>query len=161
MRILILLNVCLFASLSFFLGCSKGGTSLSKTDLLTAKPWKIVADSILPGRYLGGQLVTDMYSTYEPCEKDNYYVFTKDGTLEANNGSQKCDPTDYQSLKLTWFLEAGETKLRLSPDSQVFIVGIGTPSDIIELTATAMTLRSYDHNADGSIARVHTLQFRH
>ncbi|OQP67856.1 hypothetical protein [Niastella populi] len=157
MRKTLLPAVCLV----LLFACSKSGSSLSKADLLTAQPWKIVADSILPGRNLNGVLVTDMYSTYKPCERDNYYVFSKDGTLEANNGPTKCYPSDHQFLKLTWFLEDGETKLRLSPDNQVFIIGIGTPSDIVELTATAMTLRSYDYNTDGSISRIHTLQFRH
>ena len=156
MRKTILPAVCLV----LLFACSKSGSSLSKTDLLTAHPWKIVADSILPGRYLGGVLVTDMYTAYESCEKDDYYAFSKDGTLEANNGPTKCSPSDHQFLKLTWFLEDGETKLRLSPD-QVFTIGIGSPSDIVELTETEMILRWYDYNTDGSISRIHTLQFRH
>ncbi|OQP67678.1 hypothetical protein [Niastella populi] len=156
MRKIILPAICLV----LLYACSKSGSTLSKAELLTAKPWKIVADSILPGRYLNGQLITDMYSTYKACERDNYYVFSKDGTLEANNGTLKCAPADYQSLKLTWFLQSGETKLSISPD-QVFITGLGSLCDIIELNAQEMVLRWYDKDNTGTVTRVHTLTLRH
>lgn len=152
MRLLILLGTILL----LFTACSKNKTAGNKTELLTAKPWKVVKDSISPGRTIGGQLVTDLYTKYFPCEKDDYLVFNTDGTFELNNGQLRCG-NDMQFIKGTWFLTDGETKLNVSPETNAF----GTPSELLELTDKKLTLTWYSRNADGSIARIHILYFTH
>jgi hypothetical protein len=139
-----------------FYSCSKNG-SKSKIELLTSSQWKIIADDIDPGRILGGQLETDMYKFYDPCDRDDYHTFSKAGTYELNNGPTKCASSDPQTTTGTWFLTDSDTKLNLSPyNNYIFSI-----SDILELTETTLKLKRYTRAPDGTITRTHVMVFTH
>ena len=106
----------------------------SKTDMLTSGQWRIIAHTSNPGFdwNLDGTKETDLYSVYEPCEKDNYVVFKKDGTFETNEGATKCFSSDPQSEAGTWSFVDNETKINID----------GDVATIEELTSTRMRLRS-------------------
>ena len=109
-------------------------TPQSKTDIITTGQWRIIAHTSSPGFdwNLDGTIETDLYNVYEPCEKDNYLIFKKDGTYEANEGATKCFSTDPQSEAGTWQLVDNETKINIDGD-------IAT---IEELTNNRMRIRS-------------------
>lgn len=150
------LFVLLFCSLLLHL-CVKDNHR-SKADLLTAGTWKIVSDSISPGRVFSGpEAETDMYARYDVCERDDYHSFKSDGTYELNNGSQKCSPADPQKISGTWFFSDSDTKLNLSPyNNYLFSV-----CDIQELTSTRMKLVRYTKEPNGTITRTHYLTLIH
>jgi hypothetical protein len=147
------LHCCLF----FFLSCSKESKQ-SKSSLLAAGTWKIIADSISPGRVLTGPAVeTDMFVYYGTCELDNYFEFKSNGTYELNNGPKKCNPADLQKLEGTWFLSDGDTKLSLSPDP----VYLSDKCDILELTTARLRLAWYTREPNGAITRAHYITLIH
>lgn len=130
----------------------------SKAALLSAGNWKIIADSISPGRVISGpELETDMFVYYGPCERDDYFSFKSNGAYELNNGAQKCNPADLQKLEGTWFLSDANTKLNFSPDP----VYLSDVCDILELTATRLRLAWYTRNSNGTITRTHLLTLTH
>jgi hypothetical protein len=105
---------------------------LSKTDMLTSGQWRVIAhtSNLAFDWDLDGTSETDLYNAYEPCERDNYLVFKKDGSYERNEGATKCFSEDPQSDTGTWFFVENETKINIDGD-----VGI-----IEELTNTRMRL---------------------
>ena len=142
---------------SVLLACSKNGNQ-SKAALLTAGNWKVIADTINPARNINGHNETDMYQFYDPiCERDDYFKFTSDGTYELNNGSQKCQSSDPQTISGTWFFSDGDTKLNLAPYNN-YLFG---KCDIQELTASRITLVWYTRDQNGSINRTHVITLTH
>jgi hypothetical protein len=144
-------------SLFLFLSCSKDSQQ-SKAALLVTSNWKIIADSISPGRVFSGpEAETDMYARYDPCELDVYFSFKSDGAYELNNGSQKCDPADPQKIQGTWFFSDNDTKLNLSPyNNYLFSV-----CNIQELTTARMKLVRYTKEPNGTITRTHYITLIH
>lgn len=144
-------------SLLIVFSCSKESQQ-SKKALLTTGTWKIIVDSISPGRVISGpELETDMFVYYGPCERDDYFSFKSNGTYELNNGAQKCNPADLQQLEGTWFLSDADTKLNLSPDP----VYLSDVCDILELTTTRLRLAWYTREPNGAITRSHYLTLMH
>jgi Lipocalin-like domain len=97
-----------------------------KTELLIAKPWKIVAISFM------GQPSTIDDST-EPCSRDNFFKFSKDGEVIHDTGVLKCESTEPQQVEGTWAFESNETKLR-------WTLGDAITYDIDELNSATMKL---------------------
>jgi len=112
----------------------------SKTELLTAKAWKITAQTINPGVVVSPNLpaVTDLFALYGPCQKDDTEKYNTGGTGVSDEGASKCDPTDPQSENFTWSFINNETQLK--NDDQVF--------NIIQLDAS--TLKS-NVSVDGAL----------
>lgn len=85
----------------------------SKTDLLSAGKWKITEHSEKcycdPNGL--GIYTRDLYVTYPTCEKDNYFLFYKGGTVEINEGATKCNPANAQLYTDGWSFGNDETKL--------------------------------------------------
>ena len=108
----------------------------SRTDLLTAKKWKVTALT------LGG---TDFYATMDDCDKDDLHIFKVGGVYNADNGPTKCDPADDQIFIIsTWAFSENDTKLTYDGDTFT----------ITELTATTMKLAGTSGGVSGSITFV-------
>lgn len=111
-------------------------TTASKTDLLTAKKWRVTALT-----YNG----TDAYATMDACDKDDLHIFKVGGVYNADNGPTKCTPTDDQIFTIsTWAFSENDTKLTF--DNDTFTV--------VELTATTMKLSIVDNSGSGTITFV-------
>ncbi|HEU5164056.1 MAG TPA: hypothetical protein VFU29_00880 [Chitinophagaceae bacterium] len=95
-------------------GCTK--EPASKTDLLTAGKWQITEYTEIC--YCGGTgfgtSSRDIYASYVSCEKDNYYVFYKGGSVEVNEGATKCNPANAQSYLEGWALNSDESRLQFN-----------------------------------------------
>lgn len=99
------------------------GPTLTKTQMLTAKNWK------LTGATSGG---VDYYPIIDPCDKDDLFIFKTDGTSIVDAGATKCDPTDPQIISTgTWTFIDNETKIYFDGDT-------GT---LAELTSTKMVVK--------------------
>ena len=113
-----ILSFVLLGSFLAFQGCKddEGSTTpaaKTKTELLSASPWIMSAGTVSPGMPYGeGNLITDLFSMSEPCEKDDETIFKADGTGSQNEGATKCDPQGGQELgAFTWSFNATETEL--------------------------------------------------
>jgi hypothetical protein len=95
----------------------------SKTELLTAKAWKITAMTINPGitPIPGGPTITDFFAQLEPCSKDDTEKFNTGGTGVSDEGATKCDPADPQSSNFTWVFNPSETIITIDGESQNII----------------------------------------
>lgn len=82
-----------------FSQCIKEENPLSKTDLITVVPYKIVSERI------NGQPVQ-----VKECEKDNLLSFEKNGTVNILDGQNKCTG----DVTGKWFLRDNETVLRFN-----------------------------------------------
>ncbi len=87
---------------------SGGGASATKTEIITAKTWKITAATI------GGQ---DVFSQQDECDKDDLHIFKIDGTYIYDEGATKCDTADDQIISTsTWKFLENETKIEFDGD---------------------------------------------
>lgn len=99
-----------------------GGSSATKTEMITAKSWKVT------GLTVGGQ---DFYSQMDACDKDDLHTFKTDNTYIYDEGASKCDPSDPQVISTgTWKFTENETKIEYD----------GETATIKELTSTKMVL---------------------
>lgn len=108
----------------------------TKTELLTSGQWRITAHTANPGFDWDndGTVSTDIYSQYDACEKDDYYVFKSDGTFEYNEGPTKCDPGFDQSDTGKWAFTDNESRILFDFE----------PYDIEELTNNVFRIRYTD-----------------
>ncbi|MDO7885897.1 lipocalin family protein [Hymenobacter cheonanensis] len=113
-------------------------SSASKTDLLTAKSWRISAQTYSVAVNSGTPTVSDEYASSPACERDNFLKFNTNKSLTADEGATKCSPSDPQTQSGSWDLTTNDTKLTLADPSQG---GIPIPFDIVDLSATTLHLR--------------------
>lgn len=115
---------------------SPAPTAPSKTDLLTAKNWRISTATVtLAGLPLPGAI--------EACSLDDFLKFNADKTLVHDEGASKCDPSDPQKDNGTWSMPS-DSKLTVAlPNSSL---PYGT-FDIKELSATTLHLYMSNTNA--------------
>ena len=115
-----ILSFVLVVSFLAFQGCKDDEETATitpaaktKTELISASPWIVSAGTVSPGMPYGeGNLITDLFSMSEPCEKDDETIFKADGTGSQNEGATKCDPQGGQELgAFTWSFNATETEL--------------------------------------------------
>ncbi|WP_303309444.1 hypothetical protein [Hymenobacter sp. BT730] len=110
----------------------------SKTELLTAKNWRMSAETY---SYVdGGRTVTeDAYVDYEPCAKDDFEKYNTDKTLVYDQGPTKCDDTasDPQTQQVNWDFNSDQSKLILSDPGSALSLSF----DIVELTASTLKLQ--------------------
>ena len=85
----------------------------SKTELLTAAPWKRTALISTPAYdwNADGTSSTDVLSIMWPCEKDNLDIYKANGIIETDEGPTKCNSSDPQSWTTTWAFIENESKL--------------------------------------------------
>lgn len=137
-KLFILLITALFIS-----GCKKDDKSQSKTDMLTSVQWKMSAFTISPPMDidLDGIIDSDLYATYDACNKDDYFVFKKDGTLDINEGPSRCSSYDPQVETVNWAFVNDEKEIIIDGDR-------GT---IKELTASRFVITVPFGNSLGEI----------
>ena len=119
----------------------------SKTDLLTAKNWRITADKTTNtvGTY---STVDDDYATSPACERDNFLKFNTNKKATYDEGATKCDSSDPQTASAAWDINSDGTKLTLTDPSGT---GLVEQKDILELTATTLRLRITSSYTAGGI----------
>lgn len=100
----------------------------SKTELLTAKSWKMTK-------------VKAMGVEGEPdaCDKDDTYTYNTDKSYKQDEGATKCDSDDPQTLTGTWSFNSSETIIT----STVVESGISISYDqeIIELSSSTLKVK--------------------
>ncbi|RYF98919.1 MAG: hypothetical protein EOO02_17970, partial [Chitinophagaceae bacterium] len=84
------------------------------------------ADTPVPAGYL------------EACETDNLITFKVDGTGTIDEGANKCDPSDPQSVGFSWTFKNNETILNFPT---AIITGVDGDVIIKSLTETSMVLQ--------------------
>jgi hypothetical protein len=99
--------------------CNKQTTAVAqtKTEMLTSGQWHISAFTVSPAMDFDGDGIpeSDVYATYSSCDKDNYFVFRKDGKVEVNQGPMVC-PGDPQSELKDWSFANNETEIIIDGD---------------------------------------------
>ena len=98
--IILLVGICISS-------CSKDeGTSAPVDHPMVAKlkmnEWMISAQT------LNGN---DVFSSKDPCEKDDSYVFKADSVCMRNENTIECDPTDPGPFTSEWFFNDDYTEL--------------------------------------------------
>jgi hypothetical protein len=114
----------------------------SKTDMLTAKSWKVTDVKV------SGQSI---YNTalFQACDKDNLVKFNTNKTATFDEGATKCDPTSAQSRPGSWDLTTNETKLKVTdPDGDTVEGTIGT------LNSTTLTVTDPNGFGPGTPAEI-------
>jgi hypothetical protein len=111
----------------------------SKTDLLTAKSWRITADKTTSTTSISPtSTTTDNYAASPSCERDNFIKFNTNKTAVYDEGATKCSTSDPQTESAAWDFNSDATKLTLTDPSGS---GLAVQEDILELTATTLRLR--------------------
>lgn len=107
----------------------------TKTELITAAPWKRTALISMPAYdwNANGVFDTNILNIMFPCEKDNFDTYKSNGIIETDEGPTKCNSMDDQTWTATWKFIDNETK----------IIFNGTDEYILEeLTTTTLRFRS-------------------
>jgi hypothetical protein len=128
-------NIFLLLGMAAALGaCKKSddSPSTSRTELLTAKNWRLSTVSAT----VGGLPVPSSY-ILQDCTKDDFYKFNADKTLIQDAGAIKCSTSDPQTLAGTWSLNGDQSKLTIAVPNSL----LNGEADIRELSAN--TLRIY------------------
>lgn len=86
-------------------------TAKTKTELISAAPWKYIFGTVSPGLLINGNVVTDISAGVPECILDDIEIFYDDGTGSLDEGPTKCNPLDPQSEDFMWFFNSEETTL--------------------------------------------------
>jgi hypothetical protein len=158
------LSFLLLVLITTFASCKKDNDPAppTKTELLTAKPWKLTAFSVSPALpdsiFIedGTGSFSDILGFYSSkgvgCFNDNQRIFTKPKSFSYNQGATKCDASgaiDYASGN--WALSLDEKSLFLTftnvPTSTnindiIFDWSIPNGGNVVEFTVTELTATS-------------------
>jgi hypothetical protein len=127
MKTNVFLSPLLLLSLFLIFQSCKKDKEPNRTDLLTAKPWRMVAGVVIDAT--GNE--SDVYSGLKGCEQDNEFVFTTDLVHEHREGATKCNPADPQTIYFaSWKFLNNESIVEVSAGSQRL------EYKIVSLTAT-------------------------
>lgn len=145
-----------FFAVAFILSCKKeDAASLSKTELLSSKPWKWTEGSVSPGfDFFGdGKLINGEYRSKMPiCFQDDIRTFTAAGQYTNDEGATKCDPADPQIYtESKWVFGAGETTIKFTD--------LDYKWTIVELTET--TLKATEVYIEGTTKYTFNYTFGH
>jgi hypothetical protein len=109
----------------------------SKTDLLTAKSWRLTALTSLAITN-GFGTTTDHYATQASCTRDDFMSFKRDKSVVFDEGSITCFPNAPQTTTSQWEWQDNETVLAYVTSNGF----TGTVKcELLELTATTLRLR--------------------
>jgi hypothetical protein len=102
-------------------GCKKDETKSSKDNIIGK--WMMTGMTVNPA--IEG--VTDYFSTWSECSKDDLTIFNADGTVTNDEGATKCDDNNPQtSSGGTWALSSDNKTLIMNRDEYVTNVTIVT-----------------------------------
>lgn len=123
-----------------FGSCKKEETPVnkSKTDLLCAHYWKLASATVNPPLDIDGVPVTDIFATFDDCQKDDLTKYNTDKTVIYDEGATKCDPSASQTTSGTWSFNSDETILTENGDS----------GNIAELNESSLIVKAVE-NIDG------------
>ncbi len=126
----------------------------TKTELLTAKSWRVTADVTTTTGITGIPTSVNNYVTYAACEKDDFYKFEANKVFKVDEGATKCDPTDPQTEIGAWDLNSDQSKIMLSSPE---LGGISLPFEIVELTETTLKVKaSIPATPDNTVTQSYT-----
>ncbi len=116
--------------------CKKDDNKPDRLDLLVEKNWRLTALTIDPSIdwFGNGTLVTNIYAQLNNCDRDDLYIFERNGVYKLDEGPTKCSPNDPQTITGTW---------TFNPDKTVITVNITGGSNsytIKELESKRMVL---------------------
>jgi hypothetical protein len=125
--------------------CKKeeAATPPSKTDLLTAKNWRLTAYTNT-AIATSGNTTTDMYAAEPPCSRDNFMTYKQDKTLVFDEGPTKCNSLAQQTTSIAWAWQDDETTLAhiIYTNPGTVLTGIATfKYQLVELTASTLHVR--------------------
>lgn len=140
----------LTAFVTVLISCKKDGANnvvTSKLDLLTGNYWVIT-------KYEGktnNEPWTDGFPFFDNCEKDDRWLFKKDGSIELSEGSNACSPNQPNQVLdvLRWAFLNNETKIEI--DGKTFTIDqldekVLVVSSIEQIGGASYTVRiSYGH----------------
>lgn len=127
--------------------CKKDEQNSPTAQKLQAGKWQISASTLTFG-YMGKDTTVDFYSSWRPCEQDDMRVFDKNGKGYSDENTNKC-PEDNQVDKFTWELLDKDTKLKSVLSDKRTII-----EDILEISDTALKLKSQDSVSSGPAIRI-------
>ncbi|MBF9235968.1 lipocalin family protein [Hymenobacter sp. BT683] len=119
---------------------SEATPSLTKTDLLTAKSWRLTDVK------LGGQ---SFYAFLDDCDKDDFIKFNTNKSATYDQGALKCDQTEPQTATGTWEFTTNETKLKITDPA-----GDVEEGTITTLNATSLVLSDPNYGGAGVAAEL-------
>jgi hypothetical protein len=127
----------LLSALPLALGaCTKADPIPSKTDLLTAKSWRL--SGYTSTDFVGGKpVVTDYYALFPLCSKDDFLTFQRDKTILFDEGATKCNPSSSQTYSGRWDWSNAETELNLPTPTGSNLNAIA-PYKVEELSPTTL-----------------------
>jgi|GEM_PF-1001857 len=157
-QLILILSLSLLGATS----CKKDGNDndpvKTKREILTSGKWLISASDAVIGQQ-GNTQDVNLYSDYMlPCQRDNYYLFSSNGSSSIDEGPSKCSDTSVQTVNTgTWELRENDSKLRFKV--QMGIIDADVVADITELHDNKLTLK-FDTTYVGMPATV-TTSFTH
>ncbi|MBB1285510.1 hypothetical protein HRH25_14085 [Flavisolibacter sp. BT320] len=115
----------------------------SKTDLLTSGQWRMTSYTLSPPYDLDGDGTadTDGLATFDACDRDDLFIFKRDGTLVLDEGSTKCNSKDPQTENTTWDFVNNETEIIIA----------GERVTIVELTQSRFRVSADVGGSTGDI----------
>ena len=102
--------------------CKKDAVTKSKKELLTSNQWK----------YLSSK-TNGVADVLDACEKDDFVIFSSNGTYTYNPTTIKCDPSETIQTG-NWTLSSDEKTLSIDGDE----------ATIIELTESRLVVSTID-----------------
>jgi hypothetical protein len=139
------ISLLLIAALTIIIMSCEKDEEASKKEMLAGKNWILTAETINPGiDFGGGVIITDLFSQYDQCFKDNLINFTSSGNYTFEEGPTKCDSNDPQVFDAgTWTLNSDETVLVITSSTD----GVMNLT-IQELTGSKLIV-TYEETYDG------------
>ncbi len=139
-------SISILASLLLLMSCNKdddgGGNTppptVNKTQLLTAKNWRITAHNVDPAIDIdnNGTQENNLLPFYAACDLDDIRKFNTNGSYTFEEGATKCDPNNPQVYQTgTWLWNSDNTRLITTASSNVSVDAL-----VPTLNATTMVL---------------------
>ncbi|MGI4884354.1 MAG: lipocalin family protein [Janthinobacterium lividum] len=126
----------------------------SNTDLLTARNWRLSAETTTTVVNNNPPKTTDSYASAAACERDDFLKFNADHSITSDEGPVLCNPADPQTQTGTWKFENDEAKLTITDPT---VPGPGQTFDVISLSASTMRLHGTATYSFGGVTAVATV----